>query len=87
MEKESFLNALEQTFGSQLAIGEDAAQAAHAALWNGGCRDRPCAFVSCLTIEDVQRAVRLATEHAIPLSVLGGGRHGAGFAVVQGASC
>jgi FAD/FMN-containing dehydrogenase len=84
MEQELFQSALVEVFGSQVSIGEHAAQAAHAALWNGACRTRPCALVSCLSTEDVQRAVQLATERAVPLSVLGGGRHWAGFAVVHG---
>ena len=79
-----FVSALKQAFGSKVLIGENAAKAAHAALWNGACRARPCAFVNCSTAEDVQWTVRLATEHAVPLSVLCGGRHWAGLAVVEG---
>lgn len=84
MEQELFQAALVEAFGSQVAIGEPAALAANAALFNRGHGARPCALVNCLTTEDVRRAVQLATEHAVPLSVLGGGRHWAGLAVVQG---
>ena len=36
-----FVKALKETFGSKAKIGEDAAEAAHAALFNRGCRKAP----------------------------------------------
>jgi len=84
MEQESFLTALTDALGSQISTGERAAQAVHTALWNKACRNRPRALVDCLTVDNVQQVVKLATKSGVPISVLGGGRHWAGFAVVQG---
>ena len=83
MENELFLDAMKEAFGSKVKTGADAAEAAHAALFNRGCRKTPCAVVQCSETADVQAAVQLATKHAVPLSVLGGGQHWAGFAVAQ----
>ncbi len=83
MENVSFLNDLNEVFGSKVKTGADAAEAARAALFNQGCRKSPRAIVDCSETADVQAAVRLATKHAVPLSVLGGGQHWAGFAIAQ----
>ncbi len=82
MKHSSVLQALANAFGKRLKTAEEAAQAAHAALWNPACLNRPLAIVSCTSTADVQRAVQIATHHAVPLSVLGGGSHWAGLAVV-----
>lgn len=83
MESAVFLTDVREAFGSKVKTGEDAVEAAKAALFNHGCSNRPCAIVRCSDTADIQAAVRLATKHAIPLSVLGGGQHWAGFAIAQ----
>jgi FAD/FMN-containing dehydrogenase len=83
MENQTFLDALKETFGSNVKTGVEADKAAHEALFNRGCSKKPCAIVECTQTQDVQAAVRLATKYSIPLSVLGGGSHWAGFAIAQ----
>ena len=86
MEQESFLTALTDALGSQISTGERAAQAVHTALWNKACRNRPRALVDCLTVDNVQQVVKLATEHGVPISVLGGGVIGLDLRSCKGAS-
>ncbi len=83
MVNEQFLAAAKEAFGTKIKTGADADRAAHADLFNRGCPNKPCAILSCAETADVQTAVRLATKHAVPLSVLGGGSNWAGFAIAQ----
>ncbi len=83
MENKAFLADMEEAFGSNVKTRADANRAAHAALFNRGCPKTPCAIVRCTETADVQAAVRLATKHLVPLSVLGGGNHWAGLAIAQ----
>jgi FAD/FMN-containing dehydrogenase len=50
-------------------------------VWNGAVENQPALFAVCETSADVQAAVRWAREHAIPLSVRGGGHDWAGRAL------
>jgi FAD/FMN-containing dehydrogenase len=52
-------------------------------VWNGMIDKRPAAIVRCAGPDDVAAAVRFATEHAVPLSVRGGGHNVAGTALVD----
>jgi FAD/FMN-containing dehydrogenase len=52
-------------------------------VWNGMIDRRPALIVRCADADDVSRAVRLATEHGLPLAVRGGGHNAAGTAVVD----
>ncbi|HEU5158515.1 MAG TPA: FAD-binding oxidoreductase [Streptosporangiaceae bacterium] len=53
-------------------------------IWNGAVDRRPAAIVRCADEEDVAAAVRLAREHDLPLSVLGGGHDWGGRALRDG---
>jgi len=50
-------------------------------VWNAMIDKRPAAIIRCLGVADVVAGVNFAREHAIPLSVKGGGHNIAGLAV------
>jgi FAD/FMN-containing dehydrogenase len=52
-------------------------------IWNGAIERRPAAFARCLGTSDVVAAVRYAREHALTVSVRGGGHNVAGLALVD----
>ena len=53
-------------------------------LWNGAVDKRPAVIVRCADEVDVSRAVMVAREHDLPLSVRGGGHDWAGRALSDG---
>ncbi|MBR1159662.1 FAD-binding oxidoreductase [Bradyrhizobium elkanii] len=50
-------------------------------IWNGAVENEPALFAVCETAVDVQAAVRIASQHGLPLSVRGGGHDWAGRAL------
>ena len=54
-------------------------------VWNGAIDRHPLAIAHCADAGDVVRAVRFAANHALPMSVRGGGHNVAGSAVRDGA--
>lgn len=52
-------------------------------LWNADVQHRPALMVQCRSVVDVQAAVAVAQDHALPLSVRGAGNDWAGRALVQ----
>lgn len=61
-------------------IGYEAARK----VWNGMIDKRPALIVRCAGVNDVVRAVRLAREHNLLVSVRGGGHNIAGKSVCEG---
>ena len=55
------------------------------AVYNGAVDRHPLAVVRCADVADVLACVRYAREHELPLAVRGGGHHGGGFGVGNGA--
>ena len=69
----------------RLALPGTDAYAAATAIWARPATEvHPRAIVRCRTADDVQAAIRLAREHALPLSVRGGGHDWAGRALCGG---
>jgi FAD/FMN-containing dehydrogenase len=68
----------------QVAAGEQAADAAGVALWNGAIAPRPAVLVQCRDVAGVRRVVSICHDHGTPMSVLGGGHDWAGRAVLAG---
>lgn len=54
------------------------------AVWNAMIDHRPALIVQCKGTADVLDAVRFAREHALPVSIRGGGHNVAGHAVTDG---
>jgi FAD/FMN-containing dehydrogenase len=53
-------------------------------IWNAAVQHRPALVVEARSARDVQEAIRVAGDHGIPLSVLGGGHDWAGRALRDG---
>lgn len=69
--------------GPLLCAGDDGYDDARA-LWNGLTVRSPAAIARCADTEDVQTAVRFATEHDLLVAVRGGGHNVAGTAGIDG---
>ena len=69
--------------GRALIPGDDGYDAARA-VWNAMIDRRPAAIVECRDTSDVIHAVRFARDHALPVSIRGGGHNVAGHAVCDG---
>ncbi|MBO0773594.1 MAG: FAD-binding oxidoreductase, partial [Actinobacteria bacterium] len=54
-------------------------------VWNAAADHHPAAVVRPADEDDVQAAVRFASEHALPVSMRSGGHHHAGYAAGEGA--
>ena len=69
--------------GTVLAAG-DAPYDTARQVWNGAVDHRPALIARCQDGKDITAAVRAAREHALPLSVRGGGHDWAGRALRDG---
>jgi FAD/FMN-containing dehydrogenase len=69
--------------GPVLCVG-DAGYDAARRIWNGLIDRHPALIVRCHGVADVVDALRFARQHALPLSVRGGGHNVAGNAVCAG---
>jgi hypothetical protein len=67
--------------GEKTAVPGEAAYVRAREIWNGAIEARPALFVLCETNQDVQVTIRVAREHALPLSVRCGGHDFAGRAL------
>ena len=72
--------AMRGTLFDASTSGYDAARR----IWNGNIDRRPALIARCAGVADVQRAVVFAHEHALSLSVRGGGHGAPGYAVNDG---
>ena len=71
-----------QLRGEVITPADDAYDEARA-IWNGMIDRRPAIIARCHGVADVIAAVNHAREHALPLSVRGGGHNVAGTAIVD----
>jgi FAD/FMN-containing dehydrogenase len=69
--------------GRVLEPGEDGYDAARH-IWNAMIDKHPALIAQCASTEDVQRAVAFAREHALLVSIRGGGHNIAGSALCDG---
>jgi FAD/FMN-containing dehydrogenase len=54
-------------------------------VWNGMIDRRPALIAQCLGVADITRSLAFAREHALPVTVRGGGHSVGGKAVADGA--
>jgi FAD/FMN-containing dehydrogenase len=54
-------------------------------VWNAAIDRRPCAIVRCTDPSDVERVLRVASDHGVGVTVRGGGHNVAGLGVRDGA--
>jgi len=78
------LNSLKSRIRGQLLLPGDPGYDDARSVWNAMIDKRPGAILRCLGVADVVTGVNFAREHAIPLSVKGGGHNIAGLAVCDG---
>jgi FAD binding domain-containing protein len=72
---------LRATMQGRVVLPGEAAYASTRAVWNCAVDHQPALFALCKTAGDVQRAIRAARVHRLPLSVRGGGHDWAGRAL------
>ena len=70
--------------GALIQPGEDAYDETRQ-IWNGAVDRRPALIARCVDADDVVTALRFARDHALPISVRGGGHGVAGNAVYDDA--
>ena len=70
--------------GALIQPGEDAYDETRR-IWNGAVDRRPALIARCVDADDVVTALRFARDHALPISVRGGGHGVAGNAVYDDA--
>jgi FAD/FMN-containing dehydrogenase len=83
LDPETFATLRGQLGGRLFLPGEDGYDAARA-IWNGMIAKRPALIVRPSGVADVRRAIAFAGEHALSLSIKGGGHNVAGLAVTEG---
>src|ERR1700760_1389071 len=75
---------LRESIRGTVLVDGDAMYAEARQLWNGAVDKRPALIARCANEGDVARAVAVAREHDLPVSVRGGGHDWAGRAVSDG---
>jgi hypothetical protein len=78
------VDALKVTVLGTVVAPDDPEYDAARAVWNAMIDRRPALIVRCKATADVMDAVRFAREHALPISIRGGGHNVAGHAVAEG---
>jgi FAD/FMN-containing dehydrogenase len=79
------MEALQQHVRGELLLPGDLRYAVGRRCWNASVDRMPAAIVRCEDAEDVTRALRIATEYGLPVTVRGGGHNVAGRGVADGA--
>lgn len=67
------ISSLEKHIEGTIHSGHEAGQALRTGLWNGMEDVSAAISVRCASISDLQNAIRIAAEHDMPVSALGGG--------------
>lgn len=78
---DSALEALRAGMKGELLQERDPGYDAARSVWNAMIDRRPAAIARCHNVNDVQAAIRLASEFGLPVSIKGGGHNVAGHAV------
>ncbi len=79
------VGALRRLVRGPLILPDDARYALARRVWNAAIDRQPGAILRCADAEDVAQALRVATEHGLPVTVRGGGHNVAGRALADGA--
>jgi hypothetical protein len=76
---------LRERLRGTLVLPDDPSYAVARRVWNAAIDRYPAGIAVCADAEDVTHAVRLASEHGVPVTVRGGGHNVAGRSVADGA--
>lgn len=80
----SDIGALRSTMGGPVFGPDDAGYDRARMVWNGNIDRRPAVIAQCLSPEDVAAALAFAGDHALEVSVRGGGHAYSGSSVGEG---
>ena len=80
---ESIVTDLRTAISGDITTADDAGYEEARHLWNGAVDRHPAVFVRAASTDDVATAIAAARDHDLPLSVLGGGHHVTGSALVD----
>src|SRR5690349_7938252 len=75
------ISALKSQLKGELLLPRDPGFDAARVVWNAMIDRKPAIIVRCAGVSDVMRSVTFARDHALPVSVKGGGHNIAGSAV------
>ena len=75
---------LRRALRGALRLPDDPEYARARRVWNAAIDRRPAAIAVCADAEDVAHALRVASDHGLPVTVRGGGHNVAGRAVADG---
>jgi FAD/FMN-containing dehydrogenase len=78
------IGALRSALRGAVLAAPDPAYDGARRIWNGAIDRRPAVIARCADDKDVAAAVRIAREHDLPLSVLGGGHDWGGRSLREG---
>ena len=81
---ESVIRKLKEALRGELILADDTGYDDARSVWNAMIDRRPALIARCLGVADVMACVNVAREHAIALSIKGGGHNIAGLAVCEG---
>ena len=80
---ESIVTDLRAAISGDIITTDDGGYEEARHLWNGAVDRHPAVFVRAASTDDVATAIAAARDHDLPLSVLGGGHHVTGSALVD----
>ncbi|MDE2294275.1 MAG: FAD-dependent oxidoreductase [Gammaproteobacteria bacterium] len=81
---EAVVRDLRRALRGALLLPDDPAYARTRRVWNAAIDRRPAAIAVCADAEDVAHALRVTSDHGLPVTVRGGGHNVAGRAVADG---
>lgn len=70
---QKLIHDLRKHIAGKIWTDSEAGKSLQEGLWNGAAEVKAAVSVRCLSTDDVQHAVRVAAEYAVPVSTLGGG--------------
>ncbi|WP_312197059.1 hypothetical protein [Mixta calida] len=70
---QKLIHDLRKHITGEIWTDSEAGKSLQEGLWNGAAEVKAAVSVRCLSADDVQHAVRVAAEYAVPVSTLGGG--------------
>ena len=70
---QQIISSLKKHLGEKILSGREAGASLQTGLWNGFDEVNAPVSVRCAHLSDLQNAIRIAAEHDLPVSVLGGG--------------
>src|SRR6187200_3762477 len=77
------IDPLAASFAGELVLPGKAGYEERRSIWNRMIDRRPALFACCRNAEDARWALDFATQHGLPVSIMGGGHNVSGSALVD----